>query len=118
MRYIRPGLIPLLLLLGSLAATTAAADSHGARDSYAGKVTGVTDHGFEIASAGETFDITVNDWNAVSEAYPVLAGKQVTVYGKAAGDDTQSIDASHVYVDDFKAYFFMSAADGADPGQL
>ncbi|MEQ8232750.1 MAG: hypothetical protein RLW61_16540 [Gammaproteobacteria bacterium] len=115
MRYIRPHLLPAALLCAAFTAPVMA-DSQGARESYEGEVTGVTDHGFELSSGGDTFDITVSDWSAVSEAYPVLEGKQVTVYGKS-GDD-QSIDAKHVYVDDFKAYFFMSAADGADPGQL
>lgn len=68
---------------------------------------------FELDYGEGIVTVEMDDWDWYSEAYPILSGDRVTVYGRVDDDlyETTSIEASSVYVKGFNTYFYASAAD-------
>jgi len=55
----------------------------------------------------------MDDWDNWGEAYAILEGDAVTVYGRVDDDlfELTSIEASSVYVQDLNTYFYANPAD-------
>ena len=60
--------------------------------------------------------VEMDDWDNDADAYKVIKGDEVTVYGAIDDDlfETTTIEASSVYVDGLNTYFYASAADEED----
>lgn len=58
----------------------------------------------------------MDDWDWDADAYKLLPGDRVTVYGEVDDDlfETTTIEASSVYVEGLGTHFYASAADEED----
>lgn len=83
-----------------------------------GTVTSVATDAFRLDYGDGTITVEMDNWDSWGEAFPLIDGDQVTVYG--AVDDNlyanDTIEASSVYVDDLNSFFYASAADEEELG--
>lgn len=108
-----------LALSGTIAAQP---DPHTAPDdtwiSLSGTVTSVTADAFRLDYGDGMITVEMDDWDAFGDAYPLVDGDKVTVYGDVDEnlyvEDT--IEAASVYVEDLNSFFYASAADEEELG--
>jgi uncharacterized protein YdeI (BOF family) len=57
--------------------------------------------------------VEMDDWDTYGDAYGLMDGDRVTVYGRVDDDlfEADSIEAGSVYVENLNTYFYASAAD-------
>lgn len=113
--------LSLIAILGLIFATPAAAeDPYAARNdswiSLRGTVVSSTPSSFELDYGEGIVTVEMDDWDWYGDAYGIIAGDEVTVYGKVDDDlyETTSIEAASVHVKDLNTYFYASAADEED----
>lgn len=84
--------------------------------SISGTVEAVTTDAFTLDYGEGVVTVEMDDWNADADAYKVVEGDTVTVYGVIDDDffETATIEASSVYVEGLDTYFYASAADEED----
>lgn len=84
--------------------------------SLSGTVESVEPDEFFLDYGEGVVKVEMDDWDADADAYKVVAGDEVTVYGVVDDDmfETTSIEASSVYVEGLNSYFYASAADEED----
>lgn len=60
--------------------------------------------------------VEMDDWDSYGEAYGLLDGDKVTVYGRIDDDlfERATIEAGSVYVENLNTYFYASSADEED----
>lgn len=71
---------------------------------------------FTLDYGEATVEVEMDDWDWYGDAYGIMDGDEVTVYGRVDDDmfDTTAIEASSVYVQDLGTYYYASAADEED----
>jgi len=71
---------------------------------------------FELDYGEGIVTVEMDDWDWYGEAYPLMSGDEVTVYGRVDDDlyEVTSIEASSVYVKNLNTYFYASAVDEED----
>lgn len=71
---------------------------------------------FELDYGTGIVTVEMDDWDWYGEAYPILEGDKVTVYGYVDDDlyETTTIEAGSVYVRDLNTYFYANDADEED----
>ena len=82
--------------------------------SISGTVDGVpTPDTFELDYGEWTITVEMDDWDNDGDAYKLVAGDKVTVYGWIDDDmfETRTIEASSVYVENLGTYFYASGVD-------
>ncbi|HMB37523.1 MAG TPA: hypothetical protein VKO85_00455 [Wenzhouxiangellaceae bacterium] len=87
--------------------------------SLTGTVTSTTPASFMLDYGGGLITVEMDDWDNFGDAYPLMDGDQVTVYGDVDKGlyETTTIEAGSVYVDDLNTFFYASAADEEDFGE-
>lgn len=72
---------------------------------------------FSLDYGDGVITVEMDDWDTYGDAYPLMDGDRVTVYGKVDDDlfELSSIEASSVYVENLGTYFYASSADEEDP---
>jgi hypothetical protein len=60
-----------------------------------------------------TILVEMDDWDSYGDAYGLLDGDKVTVYGRIDDDffEVASIEAGSVYVENLNSYFYANSAD-------
>lgn len=112
----------LLASLLTLPASAMAADPINEPDqswvSISGTVTSSGDESFKLDYGDGILTVEMDDWDVYGEAYSVVDGDKVTVYGRV--DDSlyeqEKIEASSVYIEDLNTYFYASSADEEEMG--
>lgn len=81
-----------------------------------GTVTSTTPDTFQLDYGEGLVTVEMDDWDFDADAYKLLPGDQVTVYGLVDDDlyETTSIEASSVYVKGLNTFFYASSADEED----
>lgn len=93
-----------------------AAKPDGSWISISGEVTSATDNAFVLDYGEGLITVEMDDWDWYEEGKALIAGDNVTVYGRVDDDlyETATIEASSVYVKNLNTYFYASAADEED----
>ncbi|NGX16471.1 hypothetical protein [Wenzhouxiangella sp. XN24] len=111
----------LVFLAGALLSfPLAAQDPYAAPDdswiSISGEVETVSPDVFTLDYGDGMITVEMDDGDRDADAYKLLKGDKVTVYGVIDDDlfETRSIEASSVYVENLNTYFFASAVDEED----
>lgn len=80
----------------------------GTRISIDGTVDSVTPGGFLLNYGDGTIKVEMDDPNEVADAYNLIAGDTVTVYGRIEDDtfDTATINASSVFIEGIGTFFY------------
>jgi uncharacterized protein YdeI (BOF family) len=111
--------IPALTALG-LITSPALADSDtfsnymdGSWISLNGTVTSVEADEFNLDTGSGMLRVEMDDWDHDGDAYAVVDGDRVTVYGRVDKNllTSHSVEASSVFVHDLNTYFYASAVD-------
>jgi len=113
---------PLLALaLGALATQPALARDPYARPddswiSISGTVADPQAESFILDYGSGEITVEMDDWDEYGDAYGLLDGDRVTVYGMIDDDlfEQATIEAGSVYVESLNSYFYASAADEED----
>lgn len=106
----------------ALAQEDASVDPHLAPDhtwiSLSGTVTSTTDDAFMLDYGDGMITVEMDDWDAWGDAFPLVDGDQVTVYGNVDENlyVADTIEAGSVYVKDLNSFFYASAADEEEFG--
>lgn len=106
------GIAAALLATGALAA-----DPYAKPDeswiSISGTVVAPGADEFTLDYGKGVIKVEMDDWDRYGEAYGLMDGDSVTVYGRIDDDlyELASIEASAVYVDSLNTYFYASSAD-------
>lgn len=81
--------------------------------SLSGTVTSTTPDTFLLDYGDGLVTVEMDDWDWDADAYKLLPGDRVTVYGVVDDDlfETTTIEASSVYVEGLGTHFYASAAD-------
>ncbi|GAB3032143.1 hypothetical protein [Bowmanella dokdonensis] len=68
---------------------------------------------FELDYGKGIVTVEMDDWDWYGDAYPILAGDEVTVNGQVDDDlyETTSVEAGSVYVKDLNTYFYANDVD-------
>ncbi|MDX1571303.1 MAG: DUF5666 domain-containing protein [Xanthomonadales bacterium] len=84
--------------------------------SLSGEVESVMPDQFTLDYGDGLVIVEMDDWDDDADAYKVVSGDKVTVYGLIDDDtfETTTIEASSVYVEGLNTYFYASAADEED----
>ena len=112
--------LALLLISGLVASPAAAQDVYTQPDdtwiSISGDVESVTADAFVLDFNGGLITVEMDDGDRDADAYKLVAGDRVTVYGKIDDDlfETRTIEASSVYVENIGTRFFASPIDEED----
>ncbi|MBD3245959.1 MAG: NirD/YgiW/YdeI family stress tolerance protein [Candidatus Omnitrophica bacterium] len=106
-------LICALALSGSAAARSPYLAADDSWITLNGEVVTAGAASFELDYGNGLVTVEMDDWDWYGDAYGILPGDEVTVYGRVDDDlyETTSIEASSVYVDDLNTYFYASSAD-------
>ena len=85
--------------------------------SISGTVASPQPDSFSLDYGDGVIIVEMDDWDTYGDAYPLMEGDRVTVYGKVDDDlfELSSIEASSVYVEGLGTYFYASSADEEDP---
>lgn len=86
--------------------------------SISGTVASATADSFVLDYGDGVITVEVGEWGIYGDAYGLLDGDEVTVYGRIDDDlyELRTIEASSVYVENLNTYFYASAADEGDAG--
>lgn len=84
--------------------------------SLSGTVGNPTADSFALDYGDGVVTVEMDDWDAYGDAYGLMDGDRVTVYGEVDEDlfEITTIEASSVYVEDLNTYFYASSADEED----
>lgn len=86
--------------------------------SLSGTVTSATADAFVLDYGDGTITVEMDDWDDFGDAWPLVSGDGVTIYGEVDEhlytEDT--IEAASVYVEDLNSFFYASAADEEELG--
>lgn len=111
----------IMLFAGALLASPVlAADPYARPDdtwiSVSGEVEKVSPNTFTLNYGDGLITVEMDDGDRDADAYKLVKGDRVTVYGKVDDDlfETRTIEASSVYVENLNTYFFASAVDEED----
>ena len=85
-------------------------------DSYisiSGTVVNPTADTFGLDYGDGLITVEMDDWDSYNEAYGLLDGDEVVVYGRTDDDlfEVATIETGSVYVDNLNTYFYASSAD-------
>lgn len=113
----------LLLAVLSLLVTPALADSPNPYTqpdeswiSISGTVAHSDSDSFVLDYGDGVVTVEMDDWDAYGDAYGLLDGDEVTVYGRVDDDlfEFTKIEAGSVYVEDLNTFFYASSDDEED----
>lgn len=113
----KPTLIALAVAGTIGAAGVQAADPYSMPDnssiSISGTVTSPTADDFVLDYGSGTVLVEMDDWDSYGDAYGLMDGDKVTVYGDIDDDffEVTKIEAGSVYVENLNTYFYASSAD-------
>lgn len=84
--------------------------------SISGTVVAPTADAFTLDYGDGTITVEMDDWDAYGDAYALIDGDRVTVYGEIDDDlfEMTTIEAGSVYVENLGTYFYASSADEED----
>ncbi|MDX1680078.1 MAG: hypothetical protein R3242_05030, partial [Akkermansiaceae bacterium] len=84
--------------------------------SISGEVTSVTPDTFLLDYGDGAITVEMDDFDNDADAYKLVVGDEVTVYGRVDDDlfETTSIEASSVWVSGINTYFYANSADEED----
>jgi uncharacterized protein YdeI (BOF family) len=84
--------------------------------SISGTVASPSADSFSLDYGDGVIMVEMDDWDTYGDAYGLLDGDDVTVYGRIDDDlyELRTIEASSVYVEDLNTYFYASSADEED----
>lgn len=87
--------------------------------SLTGTVTSTTPDSFKLDYGQGMITVEMDDWDNFGDAWPLMDGDEVTVYGEVDQNlfAKTTIEAGSVYVDDLNTFFYASAADEEEYGQ-
>ncbi|MDT8409322.1 MAG: NirD/YgiW/YdeI family stress tolerance protein [Wenzhouxiangellaceae bacterium] len=87
--------------------------------SLTGTVTSVDDDSFKLDYGKGLITVEMDDWDNFGEAYALIDGDQVTVYGEVDKDlyESAKIEADSVYLKDLNTFFYASDADEEEYGE-
>lgn len=87
--------------------------------SLTGVVTSTTADSFKLDYGKGMIMVEMDDWDTFGDAWPLMDGDEVTVYGEVDQNlfAKTTIEAGSVYVDDLNTFFYASAADEEEYGQ-
>lgn len=87
--------------------------------SLTGTVTSTTPDSFKLDHGDGMITVEMDDWDDFGDAWPLMDGDEVTVYGKVDQNlfAETTIEAGSVYVDDLNTFFYASPADEEEYGQ-
>lgn len=129
MRYTKTTLVAAVAAICLSASACAQQDSSDQPDpmalpddtwiSLTGTVTSTTPASFLLDYGDGLITVEMDDWDNFGDAYPLMDGDQVTVYGDVDKGlyEATTIEAGSVYVDDLNTFFYASAADEEDFGE-
>jgi len=87
--------------------------------SLTGTVTSTTADSFMLDYGEGMITVEMDDWDGFGEAWPLMDGDEVTVYGEVDQNlfTKTTVEAGSVYVDDLNTFFYASAADEEEYGE-
>jgi len=107
-----------IAIAGALGATAAqAAEPYQKPDdsfvSISGTVTSPTADDFVLDYGSGTILVEMDDWDSYGDAYGLMDGDRVTVFGRIDDDffEVAKVEAGSVYVENLNTYFYANAAD-------
>lgn len=116
-------LISMAVALGATVSASALAQDPASKPddswlSLTGTVTSTTADSFKLDYGDGIITVEMDDWDNYSEAFPLVDGDEVTVYGEVDNDlyESAKVEASSVYVDDLNSFFYASTADEEELG--
>lgn len=81
--------------------------------SLSGTVTSTTDSAFMLDYGDGMITVEMDDWDTVGDAFPLVEGDEVTVFGDV--DENlfvqDTIEAGSVYVEGLNSFFYANSAD-------
>ncbi len=114
--------LAVVLVAGGLAFSAHAQDPREQPDeswiSLAGTVTSTTPDSFRLDYGDGMITVEMDDWDSFGDAWPLMDGDQVTVYGKVDQNlfANTTIEAGSVYVEGLNTFFYASPADEEEYG--
>ncbi|NDY95087.1 DUF5666 domain-containing protein [Wenzhouxiangella limi] len=114
--------LAVALMAGGLAFSVQAQDPREQPDeswiSLAGTVTSTTPDSFRLDYGDGMITVEMDDWDTFGDAWPLMDGDRVTVYGKVDQNlfANTTIEAGSVYVEDLNTFFYASPADEEEYG--
>lgn len=84
--------------------------------SISGTIVEAKDNNFLLDYGEGVITVELDDWDIYKEAYPLMDGDRVTVYGRIDDDlfETAKIEAGAVHVKGLNTYLYASSADEED----
>lgn len=81
--------------------------------SISGTVVTANEDSFTLDYGEGIIQVEMDDWDTYGDAYSLMDGDKVTVYGEVDDDlfERDTIEAGSVYVEDMNTYFYASSAD-------
>lgn len=109
-------LIALTLLSTSAFAVDPYAKPDNSWISISGTVAAPKSDRFMLDYGDGVITVEMDDWDAYGDAYGLMEGDHVTVYGRVDDDlyENASIEAGSVYVEDLNTYYYASSDDEED----
>lgn len=107
------------LAMGANAQTDVADRADGSWISLSGTVTSATADSFRLDYGDGLVTVEMDDWDDFGDAYPLMDGDRVTVYGAVDNDlfEKTTIEAGSVYVEGLNTFFYASPADEEEYGE-
>jgi uncharacterized protein YdeI (BOF family) len=86
--------------------------------SLSGTVTMADADSFRLDYGDGSITVEMDDWDTYGDAWPLVSGDEVTVYGEVDENlyTNDTIEASSVYVADLNSFFYASPADEEELG--
>lgn len=111
--------ITAILLSGPAIAESPKAKPDDSWISLTGTVESVQSDRFKLDYGEGEITVEMDDWDNFGEAFPLVKGDEVSVYGEVDDGLYQNdrIEASSVHVAGLDTYFYASAADEEELGQ-
>lgn len=118
-RTLAAGIGAVCLVATAPAQEDLAGQPDGSLIGLTGTVTSTTADSFKLDYGKGMITVEMDDWDAFGDAWPLVDGDQVTVYGAVDNDlfEKTTIEAGSVYVKDLNTFFYASAADEEEYGQ-
>lgn len=88
--------------------------------SLSGTVVNPTSNSFRLDYGDGLIMVEMDDWDSYGDAYGLMDGDRVTVYGTIDADlfEKRTIEAGSVYVEGLNTFFYASAADEEGAGSV